>query len=66
MGDSMKINEPIFEALRRLEHADIPPSDREILRPAFAALHGSQAIALPERVISRIRALDAQTSNTSR
>lgn len=62
----MTVNEPIFEALRRLEHADIPPTDREILRPAFAALHGSQAIALPERVVARIRALDSQLSNTSR
>lgn len=62
----MTIDEPIFEALRRLEHADIPPTDREVLRPAFAAIHGSQAIALPERVISRIRALDAQLISTSR
>lgn len=62
----MTVPEPIFEALKRLEHADIPPSDREILRPAFAALHGSQALALPSYVVSRIRALDAQLSNTSR
>lgn len=62
----MTVNEPIFEALRRLEHADIPPSDRESLRPAFAALHGSQAIALPTFVLNRIRALDAQLSSTSR
>lgn len=62
----MTVTDPIFEVLRRLENAEIPPSDREILRPAFAALHGSQAIALPERVIARIRALDAQLSNTSR
>lgn len=66
MGDAMTTNEPIYEALRRLEHADIPPSDREILRPAFAALHGRQAIALPNYVVNRIRALDAQFRNTSR
>jgi hypothetical protein len=62
----MTTNEPLFEALKRLEHADIPPTDREILRPAFAALHGGQAIALPERVIQRIRALDSQLSCAAR
>ena len=59
-------SEPLFEALKRLEHADIPPVDREMLRPAFAALHGGQAIPLPERVIDRILALDAQLSMTAR
>lgn len=62
----MTTTEPLFEALKRLEHADIPPTDREILKPAFAALHGGQAIALPDRVVKRIRALDAQMSVTSR
>ncbi|CAB3730449.1 hypothetical protein [Paraburkholderia rhynchosiae] len=62
----MTTNEPLFEALKRLEHADLPPTDREILRPAFAALHGGQAIALPERVVHRIRALDAQLSVSPR
>lgn len=62
----MTTDEPIYRALARLEHADIPPTDREVLRPAFAALHGGSAIPLPERVIARIRALDAQLSNTSR
>ena len=62
----MTTDEPIFRALRRLENADIPPTDREILRPAFAALNGGQTIALPERVVQRIRALDAQLGGTSR
>jgi len=62
----MTTNEPLFEALKRLEHADIPPTDREILRPAFAALHGGQAIALPDRVVQRIRALAAQLGCTAR
>ena len=62
----MTTTEPIYEALKRLEHADIPTVDREMLRPAFAALHGSAAIPLPERVVERIRALDAELSLTSR
>jgi hypothetical protein len=62
----MTTDEPIFRALARLEHADIPPSDRENLRPAFAALRSGQALALPERVVKRIRALDAQLGGTSR
>jgi hypothetical protein len=66
MGDTMTTSEPLYEALKRLESAEIPPSDREILRPAFAVLHGGQAIALPTFVINRIRALDAQLGNTSR
>lgn len=65
-GGSVTTTEPLFEALKRLEHAEIPPTDREILRPAFAALHGGQAIALPDRVVARIRALDSQLSNPSR
>jgi hypothetical protein len=51
--------EELWRALARLEHADIPAIDREMLRPAFAALHGAEAIPLPERVIKRIRHLDA-------
>ncbi len=62
----MTTDEPIFRALRRLEHADIPSADREILRPAFAALNGGQPLALPELVVKRIRALDAQLGGTSR
>ncbi|MDR5813362.1 hypothetical protein QCE62_07115 [Caballeronia sp. LZ033] len=56
----MTTTEPIYEALKRLEHADLPQVDREMLRPAFAALHGGVALALPERVIHRVRELDRQ------
>jgi hypothetical protein len=51
--------EPIYRALTRLEHADIPDEDREALRGAFAALNGSQAILLSEATIARIIALDS-------
>lgn len=56
----MTTDEPIFRALSRLEHADIPEADRETLRPAFAALHGAEAIPLPEDTIDLILKLDQQ------
>lgn len=49
----------LWEALRRLEHAELSDDDRNLLRPAFAAMHGSQAMRLPDRVVARIRHLDA-------
>lgn len=54
--------EPIYRALPRLEHADITAEDRETLRPAFAALHGATAFALPECIVERIRVLNAKLS----
>jgi hypothetical protein len=60
MEEPVTTTEPLFEALKRLEHANIPPTDREILKPAFAALHGGQAIALPDRVVQRIRDIAAR------
>jgi hypothetical protein len=50
----------IYELLRTLEHANIPAADREALRPAFAALHGAPAIALPDELIRRVRELANQ------
>lgn len=52
-------NWQLWEALRRLESADLSDVDRNLLRPAFAALHGAQAMRLPERIVARIRHLDA-------
>jgi hypothetical protein len=49
----------LWEALKRLEHAELSDTDRNMLRPAFAALHGAQAMRLPEMVCARIRHLDA-------
>jgi len=52
----------LWQALRRIHsHADtLEPFDRELLRPAFAALDGAQAISLPAYVIARIRDIDAR------
>ncbi|MFD1558306.1 hypothetical protein ACFSHT_22195 [Paraburkholderia silviterrae] len=55
----MTVQQDLWQILRRLEHADIPAEDRESLRPAFAALHGCEAVPLDEAKIARIRALDA-------
>lgn len=49
----------LWEALKRLENANLSDADRNLLRPAFAALHGAQAIRIPETVCTRIRYLDA-------
>ncbi|KGC50897.1 hypothetical protein [Burkholderia pseudomallei] len=56
--------EPLWRALKRLEHAELSDADRNLLRPAFAALHGSQAMRLPETVMARIRHLDATLPKT--
>jgi hypothetical protein len=51
-----------WQALRRIsKHVDeLAPMDRELLRPALAALEGSQMMALPTMIISRIRDIDAR------
>lgn len=56
----MTVESPLYQALRRIRDAQIPDADREMLRPAFAALDGGQVIHLPDRVVSRIRDLDAR------
>jgi hypothetical protein len=55
----MTTTDPIWQALHRIRNAQLAPADRELLRPAFAALDGASVIALPERVIARIRSIDA-------
>lgn len=56
----MTVDSPLWRALRRIRDAEIPAADRELLRPAFAALDGGQVLHLPERVIARIRDIDAR------
>ncbi|MEN8511991.1 hypothetical protein [Burkholderia sp. RS02] len=51
--------DPLWRALARLEKAELRENDRNLLRPAFAAMHGSQAMRIPEDVVARIRHLDA-------
>lgn len=56
----MTVESPIYLALLRLRAADIPAIDREMLRPAWAAIDEGRIAILPERVIARIRDLDAR------
>jgi hypothetical protein len=49
----------VWKALRRLEKCDLSEVDRNLLRPAFAALHGAQAMRIPDRIVARIKELDA-------
>ncbi|KVN08215.1 hypothetical protein WT09_30805 [Burkholderia stagnalis] len=57
--------DPLWRALERLEHAELSENDRNLLRPAFAALHGSQAMRIPDTIVARIRHLDATLSKTT-
>jgi hypothetical protein len=54
------VDSPLWRALRRIRDAEIPAADRELLRPAFAALDGGVVIHVPDRVVARIRDLDAR------
>lgn len=56
----MTIEQALWRDLNLIRHADLNPVDRELLRPAFAALDGGQVIALPERVVARIRDIAAR------
>ena len=56
----MTTNEPIYRMVREIRNADLSPIDRELLRPAFAALDGGPVIALPERVIKRVHDIHAR------
>ena len=58
----MTSTDPLWKALGRIsKHVDaLKPIDRELLRPALAALDGGQVMALPSLIISRIRDIDAR------
>ncbi|MBC8642969.1 hypothetical protein IAG25_40145 [Caballeronia sp. EK] len=56
----MTVESPLYQALRRLRDAQIPAADRELLRPAFAAIEDGKVLLLPDRVVARIRDLDAR------
>ena len=58
----MTVGNPIWRALERIRNAKMTPSDRELLRPAFAALDDAKEIALPHRIVARIRDIDARQS----
>lgn len=56
----MTVDSPLFRMLRDIRNADMSPIDRELLRPAFAALDGGPVIPLPELVIARVRDIHAR------
>lgn len=58
------MQDPLWRALKRLEHAELSDDDRNLLRPAFATMHGSHVMKIPERVVARIRHLDATLPKT--
>ncbi|KVN17961.1 MULTISPECIES: hypothetical protein [unclassified Burkholderia] len=55
----------LWRALARLEHAELLEDDRNLLRPAFAALHGSHAMRISDTIVARIRHLDATLPKTT-
>ncbi|TDV06026.1 hypothetical protein [Paraburkholderia caballeronis] len=61
----MTTSNDLWRDLAAIRHADLPPVDRELLRPAFAALDGGQIIAVPPRVAARIRDLAARQPKQS-
>lgn len=56
----MTVEQSLWRDLNLIRHADLNPVDCELLRPAFAALDGGQVIAIPERVVARIRDIAAR------
>lgn len=56
----MTVTSPLFQMLREIRDAEMSNVDRELLRPAFAALDGAPVIPLPERVIARVRDIHAR------
>lgn len=56
----MTVESPLYQALIRIREAQMPAADREMLRPAFAAMDAGQVLLLPDRVIARIRDIDAR------
>lgn len=56
----MTVDSPLWKLLAKIRDADLKPVDRELLRPAFAALDGGQVIAVPDRVVARIRDIAAR------
>ena len=58
----MTIDSPLWQALKRISAntEKLAAIDREMLRPALHALEGGQVMHLPDRVISRIRDIDAR------
>lgn len=56
----MTATNDLWRLVARIRHTDLSPVDRELLRPTFAAFDGGQTIAVPNRVIARIRDIAAR------
>lgn len=56
----MTVNSPLYQLLKAIRHANMSATDRELLRPAFAALEGGEVMHLPEYVIKRVRDIHAR------
>lgn len=56
----MTVESPLWTDLRRIRNADLSAVDRELLRPAFAAMDGGNVILIPELVEKRIRDIAAR------
>jgi hypothetical protein len=54
------VDQHLWQQLNQIRHAPLSKPDQEILRPAFAALDGGQVIAIPDRVVARIRDIAAR------
>jgi hypothetical protein len=54
------VDNPLWKQLQRIRNAELSTVDRELLRPAFAALDGGQIIAVPQYVAARIRDIAAR------
>ncbi|CAG9197065.1 hypothetical protein [Burkholderia vietnamiensis] len=57
--------DPLWRALARLELAELSDDERNLLRPAFAAMHSSHAMRIPEDIVKLIRRLDATLPKTT-
>ncbi|MEX3972219.1 hypothetical protein [Paraburkholderia caribensis] len=56
----MTATNDLWRLVAQIRHADMAPSDREILRPTFAAFDNGEVITVPNRVIARIRDIAAR------
>ena len=54
------LSNDLWRLVAQIRDADLSPVDRELLRPAFAALDGGQIIAVPQYVAARIRDIAAR------
>ncbi|MFA8336350.1 hypothetical protein [Burkholderia cenocepacia] len=57
--------DPLWRALARLELAELSDDERNLLRPSFAAMHGSHAMRIPEDIVKLIRRLDTTPPKTT-